>query len=618
MIAHIIPIRRLPPRLSTLTYAVPKDMQSKVAPGQLVRVPLRKSIFYGLVFSIEKKEGEQSKPISDIVHTTPIVTIAYLHLLKQLSNHYHTSISTLAKIGLLPLQKRKLQAISLSTLPPPPEVNKKPTITYLQYHTKQEHAKELTNRIQGTTLIIVPEIHRIDEVRQLLPIEQQQYLVVWHSQLTPKQQFDRWVMIRNQDKTIILGTRGAVFLPFPTLRTIIVDFEYDENHKHWDQNPRFHVKDVVPLLAQTTRADVYFMGITPSYDTYANIHNQTFKGSISWPAQQTKQPIEIISMKEERRAGRYGFMADSLKELITQSKDDICLFVNRTGFSSSPQCLTCGYVAICPTCTVPLTIHEQAKILSCHYCRKTTPLTRACLACHSPVLTYRGVGIEFVTTGIETMIKDSPSHTVCPIQSETEQPSPNTTLPRIVIGTQAAMRHVRWSHTSLIVYLDADRQLSIPDFQATEKLWYRIQEIQYYRHNNSRFFIQTFDPTHLLWQSLRQPERLYRSELSSRRTLGYPPYVHICRYLYGHHNKDEAQKTAVSQYRTLQSALTQAKKSITLSPPIASHPVYYRGQYWYIIIAKFTSTSWADDLIWLNQNVGPCKVDPHPISLLSP
>ena len=644
--AKIIPLTRLPRPLGLFDYLAPKEIAKDIQVGQLVTIPWRKSELFGLVFVLTEfgeKKTAGLKAVSGIAHEEPLVSKSHLDFLQILSQWYGVSLATLAQMSLLPLQKKKLSLLKLS-----PITHHKPQKLRLQttparqsltlqasaggdfrlqiYHSQQSHASALSATIRGPTLLLVPEIYLIDEIHRLLPLALQGQTVIWHSQLTTKQQFERWLQIRSGERTIVLGTRGAVFLPIPNLQTIIIDYEHAENHKHWDQAPRFHVKDVAPLLAAATGATIHPMSYSPSVEGYD--HDNTMSSPRRTSGESTtaikiSPDIRLIDLRAERRAGRFGLIADEIKETMRETVGDIFIFINRLGFSTSVGCNGCGYVARCERCQLPLIYHQKTSRLHCHYCQIQIKPNYVCPRCQNRVVQLRGAGTEFVETGVKKLFGDRLDHEIMRIDSERD---PSTVAqdkifqkPRIVVGTRMAFRHVRWEKTDLIVYVGIDQQLSLPEYRATEAVWHTVQETLYRKTAASRLYIQTFNPDNLLFQSLRAPEGFYERELKSRRALGYPPYQYLARYFYGQREARLAEREAERVYALLKSHLTKEKKSARISRAIEMQPRFYRNQFWYVIIVKLNPENWPDELFWLNQFIpANWKIDPNPISLLSP
>jgi primosomal protein N' len=205
------------------------------------------------------------------------------------------------------------------------------------------------------------------------------------------------------------------------------------------------------------------------------------------------------------------------------------------------------------------------------------------------------------------------------IDSESSFRFPDEKKPRIIIGTEMAFQHVRWDKTELVTFLDIDKQLALPEFLAAEHVWHLIQEAVYLQNEASIFYIQTFNPRHLVLKSLVEPDRFYRTDLNLRRSLGYPPYQYLVRYFFGHPNQFVAKRQAEQLEWRLKEELTKAKKQIILSSHIEMHPRFYRKKFWYMLLAKLPTKDWEDNLSWLNQYIpGSWKIDPNPISILSP
>lgn len=624
---NVIPLTRLPAHLHTFVYEVPLTLVTNLIIGQLVRIPFRQSEIFGLVLSfslgsavVSKKE--EVKTLIDIVNPTPFLSPTHLSFLITLASWYGTSLGTLAKMSLLPLQKRKLldPHLTLESLQAPPPETKETVPQYHLYQNEHEHMEVLCRVIHATTLILLPEVHLIDTVRQLLPVALQQRTVVWHSQLSEKQQFERWLEIRNCHKTIILSTRGGVLLPIPHLDTIIIDYEHDENHKHWDQTPRFHAKDVATLRSRHESIPYHLMSYSPSVESYFFIHKGQYEGDM--PQKKViEKPTRIIDMREERRAGRYGVLADELKESILRAQKDVFLLVNRLGFSTSVGCNDCGWLARCRECALPLIYHEQTQSLQCHYCRTAYPFRITCPQCKKQAVELRGAGTEFIEQGVHKLVGKQLPHSIIRFDSEQKTDIPiDHGTPRIVIGTDMAFNIIRWPDTELVAWIDIDRQLALPEYRADEQVWHTVHTIQYYRSLASTFTIQTFDSNHLIFRSLSEPDRFYRTDLNARRSFNYPPYHYLVRYLYGHKEAAVAKDAALSVYERVKKKLTtERKNSMILQPPIEMQPRYFRRQYWYVMLARLNPRTWMEDLRWLNEHIPPnWKRDPNPISLLSP
>ncbi|PIZ94752.1 MAG: primosomal protein N' [Candidatus Magasanikbacteria bacterium CG_4_10_14_0_2_um_filter_41_10] len=624
MIAEIIPIKRLPRRFSHFDYTVPDDMRERISIGQIVRVPLKSSEIFGLVLSLREKRSSDTsalKEVLGIVNDTPCLFAHHLEQLKTLASWYGVSYGTMAMMMLLPLQKRKLKSIHLSASM---QANKseihKPM--FHLYKNEREHCTFLQKQIATSPnyqiAIIVPEIQYINTILSHLK-EYEHDIVTWHSGLSTKEQFERWLQIRNGEKKIIIGTRGAMLLPYYNLNSVVIDYEEKENHKHWDQAPRFHVKDIAEVLRTTQGIHVHLMSSSPSVESYYNVHKKKYEAThfqISSAPQ-----CDIVNLTNERRGGNTSPISDKLEQHLLTLQDNAFLYLNRLGLATFIGCNDCGWRALCPTCKLPQTLHTKNKQVTCHYCNIASPLPTLCPACKKTIVTLAGVGTETVEKLLKAFVTEhNLPHQVIRIDSETHVQS--TQLPSdpvIVIGTDTALQYIDWNNTAVIAFLDIDMHLSLPEYRAEEHLWHLIQEVNYLKREDATCIIQTREPKQLIFKSLTEPERFYRTNLNYRMKLGYPPYTYLVRYFYGHANFLEAKKVMETSVVVLKKRLKEQHKNIELTDSFDMHPRYYRGRHWFAVMARVSPETWQDDLVWLNGHIPDTwKIDPNPINILSP
>lgn len=611
MIASVILVGRLPRSLGVFDYLVPAELETGIHAGQLVSVPFRSSTRFGIVKSERAGTDARLKMLDSVVSTEPFLLSAQMTMIDSLATWYGVSPAAIAAMMLPPLQKRKFRNISMAEQTSIRRKKISQPIFHL-YRSEQEHADCLREALFGTTLLLVPTRAILESVKKLLSPHVRDSALFWHSDMTPKEQFAGWFAVRNGEKRIVAGLRSALFLPFPRLDRIVIDYEHDENHKSWDGAPRYHAKDVAELLADLSGATLHCMSFSPSVENYFHIFSGRLalsrrKKQITKP-EQLLSPIrerpEIVDMRDERKKKNFSLFADRSVDAIQSASGDIFLFLNRVGFATSVGCNDCGYIARCPSCQLPFIYHEEKRMLACHHCRTQTPLPLSCPVCASPVVQLRGAGTESAEKEIRRILGVQNPRAIVRIDRESEGGMPDTEKSRIIIGTDMALPHIRWDKTDCIVFLDFDKQLAIPEYMSTERAWHRIAEVQYKRSSDSRFFIQTFHPEHMLFRSLSEPDRFYRTELSGRKAFGYPPYAYLVRYI--HDARDAF-------------ALTDGSLSSILTPPVETHPKYSRGIYWQTRMARLSADAWQEELPMLNARVPQTwKIDPHPISLLAP
>lgn len=622
MIAHIIPIKRMPRTLGLLTYTVPSELTQRIAPGQLIRIPLRKSTVYGLVFSIEDKteqSHEDFKEIESIIHDVPIFTPNHLSLICFVADTYGISYGSAALLFAPPLQKRKLsqeawepignQETTLSTIP----------IPHITLLTPSDDLSSELSRISEATLIIVPEIADIDVITASLRADTSH--TTWHSTLSTKEKFERWFEVRSGAANIVVGTRTALFLPFPHLKHIYIYKEESASHKHWDQKPQYLVHDLIPAWTDTYRCAATYLTYSPRFETYyhAAKGNYSVDSSFFTALHAPLTRFQVINMSHERKAGNYDILAESVLRDIQTTQGDICLYINRKGYATAVGCTNCAYISRCERCHMTHSYYDSSHTLRCHYCGTSERIPATCKDCSLATLTPYGVGTEQVESYIKSACATMPHDIVRIDSSITDIPKKNTTTPTIYIGTDMLFSHLDWQSIKLFVCVQIDDLLLYPDYRATESVWHTLRHITHYLPSTSTAYIQTYQTEHILLRSLNEPERLYRSDLRARQAVQMPPYTKLVRLSIGKPTLFTAETEAQRVYHMIGRILTEQGISGMVSYPFTTSPTFYRGQYWVTILIKLSPDAWQKDTQTILSHIpSQWRVDISPQSLLSP
>jgi len=180
-----------------------------------------------------------------------------------------------------------------------------------------------------------------------------------------------------------------------------------------------------------------------------------------------------------------------------------------------------------------------------------------------------------------------------------------------------AWSQINWGKVELLVFLDADTSLFVPEYKVSENLWYLLRDGQYRLNDNKNFLIQTSHPEHLVFASLTNPEYIYQQELAQRKLFGYPPYKFLLKLFINNPNRAMVEQE-VNQVKTMLINLTKTMSGIKLTGPIEATPYYFRGRYRQIILAKIKYDNYKRDTKFILSKLPKgWKVDPNPNSILS-
>jgi primosomal protein N' len=652
MIIQAIPARRMPLSLPFLDYSIPTEFADKIKIGQLVKIPFRGKEEFGVVLDIKKsdKPNIKTKPINEIIFEGPILSKQQLNFLADIAEFYHVSLGFLLKSNLLPLQTRKLKAVSSPQRSSAPPANK-PKKPQIHIHKDEIEKKEIILKkiSTGQNLILVPELTAIKKITGLLPENILNRAITVTGELKNKELFDKWVQLWSGEKNTVIGTRTAIFLPWFNLKNIILTDEGNPNYKSWDMAPRFHARDAALFLSKHHAAELSFLSHTPSVESYYFAKNKVYDTKHDLQIKPVNKPLEIVDMKSERRSRNYSLIsATVLEEFRRRGSDgDAVFFLNRRGTTSYVGCRDCGNILKCPKCEFSLTYHQDKNTLKCHYCEFFKPMPSVCETCKGVNVAMYGAGTQLAeelikkitnqTADMRPIIRiDSDKNDLAKLKIEkakrphTEPPSDSDAIGKIIICTQLAWSRLNWDTIKLFVFLDADAPLFIPEYKIIENLWQQFRDAQYKLPRESSFLVQTGYPEHLVFKSLYNPDLFYSEQLAERRAMGYPPFKYLLKLISGNQKSAiiemDAEKlktdliglTQHSSHKDDCIELTKGISGIKILGPLETSPYHYGGKYWQVILAKIGYENYKKNIKLLLTRVPEnWKIDPNPNSLLN-
>ena len=371
--------------------------------------------------------------------------------------------------------------------------------------------------------------------------------VVWHSNLTAARRREIWRGVLNKKIRVVVGTRSALFLPWQDLGLIVVDEEHDGSYKQEDMG-NYHARDMAILRAKIAGFPVVLASATPAEETLNNVELGKYKilklksrfGGASLPEISTidlreSRPTDYILPNEENP--QHGNLSPVLCDAISETlnaKQQVMLFINRRGFAPITQCKKCGWVAMCPDCSVGMTYHKRLGKLLCHMCGRTMELPKKCPDCASEVSMY-GVGLERIEQEVNARFPNAKTALVSSDTIMTRQ-----TLERlvtrmengeidIVIGTQILAKGHHFPNLTLVGVVDSDMGLFGTDFRAPEHTFQQLFQVAGRAGRGEypgRVLLQTYQPDNPVLNAICNYDRdsFLQSDMSARRMAKMPPF----------------------------------------------------------------------------------------------
>lgn len=424
-------------------------------------------------------------------------------------------------------------------------------------------------------------------------------VAVLHSHLSAGERHDEWQKIRQGRARIVIGARSAVFAPVERLGLIVVDEEHESSYKQAEA-PRYHARDVAVVRAGREGAVVVLGSATPSMESYHHARSGKYRMlELKQRADNAKMPIvRVVDMRTEARKQKGPpVFSHPLHEAILQRlerKEQVMLFLNRRGYSTSLQCPLCGYVAGCPNCSVALTYHRQRQKLCCHVCGHEEAAPEQCPdeKCRNPGIRYSGLGTERLE---ESLVKQYPHARLARMDSDTLKKKSDyrrvltdfrTGKVDILIGTQMIAKGLHFPNVTLVGIIYADLGLHLPDFRAGERTFQLLTQVSGRAGRGDiegEVFVQAFTPFHPAIQYARRHDYIgfYEQEIEFREALKYPPFARVALVTLRGRNEEKVQFMADHVRKELEKFMGTIRDLIVAGPgpaPLAKAESFYRYQ----------------------------------------
>lgn len=477
-------------------------------------------------------------------------------------------------------------------------------------------------------IMLVPEISLSMQIVNRFYERFGSSVAIFHSALSEGEKYDEYHKILNGDVHLVVGTRSAIFAPFPNIGLIILDEEQSSNYKQ-DNNPRYHAKDIAIWRSQYHHCPVILGSATPSLESMARASKGVYKlltlknriGNAKLPK------ITLVDMQAEYKK-RNMIVSDKLDSLIKErinNHEQVIIFLNRRGFTTIKTCKNCGFTFKCPHCDITLIYHKSSNHLRCHYCGYTLLNTDICPECHEEALTSYGLGTEKLEEELKIRYKDA---NILRMDADTtsKKGSSEAMIKQIengdidiIIGTQMISKGFDFPKVTLVGIINADETLNIPDFRSGERTYELISQTAGRAGRKDlpgEVIIQTFNPENntLLYVANNDYLGMYNYEMNIRKTLKYPPYFYLTIIKIA--SKDY--NMASSEISKVYSFLNKNLNNVIMLGPTTAPMFKVNGIYRFQIILKYKNYEFIkntlislDDLYKTNTKVN-LEIDNNP------
>lgn len=173
----------------------------------------------------------------------------------------------------------------------------------------------------GTVLLEVPEIALTNQMVSYFADYFGDKVVFMHSNLSKGERYNNRQRIANEESSIIIGSRSALFMPFKNLKLIIVDEEYDSSYKQ-TETPRYNGRDVAKVMAVIYNCPIVLGAATPSVTTFFAAKNKKIE-LLEMRQRVYRTPLPQIYVYDMRSEADIGHATNLSRPLIDLLRDTV-------------------------------------------------------------------------------------------------------------------------------------------------------------------------------------------------------------------------------------------------------------------------------------------------------
>ena len=539
--------------------------KEKVVIGSRVKVPFGSKKVTGIVLSHKDKSSfSKLKEVEEVIDHEALLSKEILEFLTWSANYYHYPIGEVLSNAI----PKNLRNGKPALLKKASEAHVKVSSTDIQLTTEQSFAitevlksssefngfllhgvtgsgktevyLNITERLLKTgkqVLVLVPEIGLTPQMISRFKERIEGQVVAVHSQLNDTQKQDAYLLAKNGDAKVILGTRSAIFTPIPNLGLVIVDEEHDNSFKQ-QSNFRYSARDLSFMRAKFANVPLILGTATPSLETLKNVIEKKLARLTltSRPGEAIMPSIDLIDMRSQPSEPLSKPLIARIKHYLSESRQ-VMLFINRRGYAPIYYCTECGWQSECTSCDSRLVYHRSINRLKCHHCGLEKSPESSCPSCSSKELKILGYGTERLEENLESFF---PSTEVIRIDRDTTRKKKafathlkkiNSGEPCIIIGTQMLAKGHDFSNLAFVGILDVDVGLMSTDFRATEHLAQLLVQVSG-RCGRGKYKgevnIQTRYPNHPIFNFVKDSRytEYAKTLLLERKDTKLPPFAH--------------------------------------------------------------------------------------------
>jgi primosomal protein N' (replication factor Y) len=324
------------------------------------------------------------------------------------------------------------------------------------------------------------------------------------------QRYSNFLTAINSDKSIVVGTRSAVFAPVTNLATIIIFKESSFDH-YEVRSPGWNSRTVAQLRASQEKLKMVLTGFSPSIEVGFEIENRHIKYITS------RESIDVKAFTPTDGALLPGRIFSEIRAALKLGP--VLFLAPRKGYGNALLCAHCRNIALCE-CGGRLSVGSKAANPICVHCGKNFDSWK-CSFCHRDKQYLAGRGIERASEEISRAFAGFPVIISAGdvIKGKIEN------KPSLVLATPGAQPDVAGGYAAVVV-LDGMRFFAHTDLRTAERARELFLETSALISRKGKVLL-ALDESHPMSASIARwnVAPLLKRELAERSELQLPPYT---------------------------------------------------------------------------------------------
>ena len=512
-------------------FLVPKNLANTVQVGQRVRFQLgrTKKLASGFIASLPTESSFATSELVEIVDSEPVVTQEIFRLARQVANRQAVALGEILQQAVVEHMPR----IPKPVYEPIPEVlvdvPSLPGITSLPSRSAiLTSARSLTHEgmrypdwcwlflraaveaIQAgkSALLIVPERDQINQLAALLSSMGLQNLIsTWLPGAKKSERFTNFHRALIQDKSIVIGSRSAIYAPVRNLGVIALFDDGDDSLRE-QGSPYTHAREIA-LMRATDDVKLLFAA------NYRSLEIQRLVEIGYLKDMEMKLPPARISYSPPAQrldAASFKLMREALEV------GPVLVLIPRKGNSATVYCAGCDQRLVCNNCKGPIWENEKGE----YRCRVCQGISHSCAACGSNKLRRGRTGS---TRTAAEFGKAFPGITISEFTSDTK-PTAIKKSKHLILATPGSAPRVQLGYAALLI-LDSDVWLAMPQLRSEQTAVRDWMEAIELLSDTGRAHIAGVDQDLGQALSLGQHRALAASAFREVNSLSLPPAARI-------------------------------------------------------------------------------------------